>query len=49
MTLQYPMLLIDSSSEEMPNAELTSQHQITTFLNSANLIGDYRSHSAYET
>ena len=41
-------MLIDSSSNEMPNAELTTQHQILTFLQSASLIGDHRTHSAYE-
>lgn len=42
------MLLIDSTSSEMPNAELTTQHQILSFLQSVNLIGDHKTHSAYE-
>ncbi|CDW79426.1 UNKNOWN [Stylonychia lemnae] len=29
---QYPLLLIDSSSNEMPSCELTTQYQITSFL-----------------
>ncbi|TNV77646.1 hypothetical protein FGO68_gene3438 [Halteria grandinella] len=46
---QYPLLLIDSSSEEMPQCELTTQHQILTYLQSVSLIGDHKTHSAWET
>ncbi len=42
-------MIIDSSSEQMPNAELTTQHQILSFLKSQSLIGDHKTHSAYET
>ena len=41
-------MLIDSTSEEMPPAELTSKHQILNFLRENNFIGDHISHSAYE-
>ena len=42
-------MLVDSSTDEMPNCELTTQHQILSYLQSQSLIGDYRSHSAYES
>ena len=41
--------MIDSSSKEMPNADLTTQNQILSFLNQESIIGDYKTHSAYET
>ncbi len=42
-------MIIDSSTDEMPNAELTTQHQILSFLRKQSLIGDHQTHSAYET
>jgi len=44
----YPLLLIDSNTEEMPACEVTSRDDIIRHLNRIGLIGDYRTHSAYE-
>lgn len=44
----YPILLIDSSSEEMPSVELTEKENILSFLFNKRLIGSYKHHSAYE-
>lgn len=45
---RYPMLVINSSSEEMPETEQASKDDILTFLFNAGLIGSYKTHSAYE-
>ena len=45
---EYPLLLIDSSSEEMPSCDLSSKTQILTHLNKVGLIGSYKTHCAYE-
>lgn len=41
-------MLIDSSSEQIPAADLVSKDQILSFLRDQNLIGDYKNHSAFE-
>ena len=45
---QYPMLVINSSSEEMPEADISSKDDILSFLFNQGLIGNYRTHSVYE-
>ena len=45
---QYPCLLIDSSSEAISSAELTSLDEIIDFLRNQGFISDHRSHSAKE-
>ena len=45
---EYPLLLIDSNTGEMPASEVTSKDDIIKHLNRIGLIGDYRTHSAYE-
>ena len=44
----YPILLIDSSSEEMPSVELSEKENILSFLFNKQIIGSYKQHSAYE-
>lgn len=44
----YPILLIDSSTPEMPSAQLSSKENILTFLFNKSVIGTYKSHSVYE-
>ena len=44
----YPILLIDSSSEDMPSVELTEKENILSFLFNKQIIGSYKHHSAYE-
>jgi len=44
----YPCLLIESAQDNMPSAELTSSHQILTFLRSEGFLADHKSHSAKE-
>ena len=44
----YPFLVINSSSEEMPEAYIASKDGILTFLFNQGLIGSYKSHSVYE-
>jgi hypothetical protein len=40
--------MIDSSTEEMPPADLSEKEEILTFLYNSGLIGSYRSYSAFE-
>lgn len=47
-TDNYPLLLIDSSSAEMPPAELSEKDAILTFLFNNGLIGSYKTYSAFE-
>jgi hypothetical protein len=44
----YPLLLIDSSSAEMPSASLSQKDNILTFLFNRSIIGTYKQHSVYE-
>lgn len=44
----YPCLLIDSSSEEMPSAELSEKTRILAYLYNQGLIGNYKNHSPWE-
>jgi hypothetical protein len=46
--MNYPFLVIDSSTDEMPPADLSEKDEILTFLHNAGLIGSYRTHSAFE-
>lgn len=45
---EYPLLLVDSNSEEMPACEVTTKDLILRQLQQIGLIGDYRTHSAFE-
>jgi len=45
---EYPLLLIDSNTEEMPACDVTSKDQILRHLQQIGLIGDFRTQSAYE-
>lgn len=45
---EYPLLLVDSNTEEMPACEVTTKEMIFKQLQQIGLIGDYRTHSAYE-
>jgi hypothetical protein len=40
--------MIDSSTDEMPPADLSEKDEILTFLYNGGLIGPYKSHSAFE-
>lgn len=40
--------MIDSSSEEMPNTDASTMPNILNMLYENSLIGDYKTHSAYE-
>ena len=44
----YPYLVMDSSHEEMPNAELVGLEHILSFLYNNSLISTYRSYGVYE-
>lgn len=44
----YPLLLMDSSSPEMPSADLQCKDNILTFLFNKKLIGTYKTYSVYE-
>lgn len=44
----YPLLVIDSSSAEMPSASLSHRDNILTFLFNRSIIGTYKQHSVYE-
>lgn len=44
----YPYLVMNSSHEEMPNADLSGLETILSFLFNNGLISNYRSYSAYE-
>lgn len=44
----YPCLLIDSTSEEMPSAELSDKNRILAYLFNSGLIGNYKNHSPWE-
>ena len=46
---QYPMLIINSSSKDMPHGETSSKDAILAHLFNHKLIGNYKSHSAYES
>ena len=45
---EYPLLLIDSNTEEMPACEVTTKDEIIRHMQRIGLIGDYRTHSAFE-
>lgn len=45
---QYPLLYIDSASEEMPSCELVEKEGILSHLANIKLIGNYKQYSAYE-
>ena len=45
---EYPLLLIDSNTEEMPACEVTTKDEIIRHMHRIGLIGDYRTHSAFE-
>lgn len=45
---EYPLLLVDSNTEEMPACDLTTKDGIISHLLRIGLIGDFRTHSAYE-
>ena len=45
----YPCLLIDSSQDDMPSADLTSSYEILTFLRAKGFMHDHKSHAAKET
>jgi hypothetical protein len=44
----YPMMTIDSATEAIPEADLCSKADILQHLYKHLLIGDYRTHSAWE-
>lgn len=48
-TAEYPLLMIDSNTEDMPAADLVGKHEILRYLYSNQLIGDYMSRSAWES
>lgn len=45
---QYPCLLIDSASDAIPSADLSTLDDIIYFLQKEGFISDHRSHSAKE-
>lgn len=45
---EYPLLLVDSNTQEMPACEVTTRDEIIRQLQRIGLIGDYKTHSAYE-
>lgn len=45
----YPCFILESSQPGIPEADLTSSHQILSFLRENNMIGDHKAHSASET
>ena len=44
----YPVMMIDSSTSEMPPADLIQKDQILAHLHNSGLIGSYKSQSAFE-
>jgi hypothetical protein len=46
---EYPLLLVDSNTEEMPACEVTTKDDIFRQLQLIGLIGDYRTHNVYES
>ena len=40
--------MIDSSTDEMPPADLSEKEEILTFLHNNGLIGSYKTYSAFE-
>jgi hypothetical protein len=44
----YPMLMMDSSTPEMPTADLLVKDNILAFLFNSKLIGTYKTYSVYE-
>lgn len=45
---EYPLLVINSSHEEMPGCDLSGQENILSFLFNTSLIGTYKSYGVYE-
>lgn len=45
----YPCLIIESTSELIPSADVAGSHQVLQFLHREGFIGDFKSHSAKET
>lgn len=45
---QYPLLIIDSASSEIPSADLSGTNEILNFITKLSFIGEYQSHSAKE-
>jgi hypothetical protein len=46
---EYPLFILESSQPGIPEADLTSNQQILSFLRENNFIGDHKAHSAAET
>lgn len=47
-TDEYPLLYVESSSEEMPPCSLSGKDSILAFLFNNKLIGNYKSYGVYE-
>jgi len=45
---QFPLLIIDSASPEIPSIDLSGCSEILKFISNLSFIGDYKTHSAKE-